>query len=144
MKNKYLVILGVITLILLAIAVYMLLSNNVAPKEQASTSTQQSPSEATKKVQEIIRNTKEIALTKNGFEPKSITISAGTRVLWTNKSGENGSVNSDPYPTNVYWKFLNLGLFSDTQSVSVTFEKAGKYTYHNQFHPEQTGIVIVQ
>lgn len=86
---------------------------------------------------------KVVTLTASGFDPKTVTITEGTRVLWMNKSGKMGTVNSDDYPTNRLYPFLNLGAFPDGSSVQVVFDKAGTYTYHNHLNPDQTGKVIV-
>ena len=86
----------------------------------------------------------EVGLTSAGFEPNEMKIKAGTTVVWANKSGKEATVNSDPHPTHFLWPFLNLGNFADGQNLSVMFEKAGVYTYHNHFNPGQTGKVTVE
>ena len=145
MKNKYIIIIAIIAVILTAVAVTILLTNNTGkPKEQNNTTTNTSAEQTAKKIEETIKNTQTVMLTTNGFEPNTLTVKKGTRIIWTNNSGENGSVNSDPYPTNSFWKFLNLGVFKDKENMSVTFETVGKFTYHNQLKPTQTGTVIVQ
>lgn len=65
-------------------------------------------------------------------------------MVWTNKSGATATVNSDAHPTHLLWPFLNLGSFDDGKSLSVVFDKAGTYTYHNHFSPSQKGTVIVE
>lgn len=87
---------------------------------------------------------KKVSLTKAGYSPASITIKAGTKVTWTNNSGEDATVNSDPHPTHTNYPPLNLGKFSDGDSLSLTFDKPGTYGYHNHFKPSEKGTVIVQ
>ncbi len=84
-----------------------------------------------------------ITLTKNGFSPNQITIKVGSAIRWENKSGSQETVNSDNYPTNQLHRELNFGVFSNNSSVVHTFAKPGTYGYHNQFHPQQHGKVIV-
>ena len=84
-----------------------------------------------------------IILDKNGFSPNRVTIKVGSAVRWINKSGKPEMVNSDNYPTNQLHKELNFGEFADGSSVVYTFIKPGTYGYHNQFHHEQAGKVIV-
>jgi plastocyanin len=85
-----------------------------------------------------------IELEKNGFSPNEVTIKVGTAVRWKNVSGDKQTVNSDDYPTNQLHKKLNFGIFNDGSSVVYIFKTPGVYGYHNQFHPNQKGMVIVR
>ncbi|HVZ67178.1 MAG TPA: hypothetical protein VG917_02855 [Patescibacteria group bacterium] len=85
-----------------------------------------------------------ISLTKSGFQPKTLTINKGETVSWINKSSESGTVNSDPYPDNNLYRFLNLGEFPPQTTVQAIFNETGTFTYHNQFAPSQTGTIIVK
>jgi len=139
MKNKiYFLVIAIIIIVFLA-AAFILLANNAGKGK-----TNQNTTETSQDVARVIKNTQNISLKSTGFDPKVISVTAGSRVLWTNLSGNRGTVNSDFYPTNVMWKFLNLGLLEDNESVSVIFESKGTYTYHNQLKPEQKGTIIVQ
>lgn len=84
-----------------------------------------------------------VTLTKNGFTPSQVTIKIGSAVRWKNQSGTQQTVNSDNYPTNQLHRELNFGVFSNGSSVVYTFTKPGIYGYHNQFHQEQEGKIIV-
>ncbi|HZE87272.1 MAG TPA: cupredoxin domain-containing protein [Methylomirabilota bacterium] len=84
-----------------------------------------------------------VTLDKNGFSPATVTIKKGTAVRWKNASGKEQTVNSDNYPTNQLHKELNFGAFNNGSTVMYTFTKPGTYGYHNQFHPEQKGTIIV-
>lgn len=97
---------------------------------QASTTAQQS------------QNT--VTLTANGFSPATLTIKAGQKVTWINKSGEEATVNSDPHPTHTAYPPLNLGSFPDGGTLSLTFDKAGKYGYHNHLNPSARGTIVVE
>jgi plastocyanin len=87
---------------------------------------------------------KEITLTTTGFAPQTLTIKPGTRIVWLNQSGVTGTVNSDNYPTNTLYPFLNFGRFDDKSSVSVMFTKLGKYTYYNALNLNQKGTITVE
>ncbi len=84
-----------------------------------------------------------VSLSKEGFSPQTVTIKVGGAVRWKNESGQQQTVNSDNYPTNQLHKELNFGIFGNGSSVVHTFTKLGIYGYHNQFHHEQKGKVIV-
>lgn len=87
---------------------------------------------------------KTVTVTESGFEPSTITIKAGTRVLWMNKSGKTVTVNSDQHPTHKLYPFLNLGAFDNGSSVQIVFDKPGTYTYHDHLNPSHTGKVMVE
>jgi plastocyanin len=71
------------------------------------------------------------------FGPQSVSISAGTKVTWTNR---------DDIPHTVV---STEGLFKshvlDTdESFSFTFDKPGTYPYFCSVHPKMTGQVVVK
>lgn len=85
-----------------------------------------------------------VAVNENGFLPSSITIKEGEAVVWINQSGEDATVNSDSHPIHNLHRFLNLGQFTSGSSVEATFSEAGTFGYHNHFHPDQRGTVVVK
>lgn len=71
------------------------------------------------------------------FTPQTITVAAGTTVMWTNR---------DDIPHTVV---SSDGAFKskvrDTdETFSYKFDKAGTYVYYCSIHPKMTGKVIVQ
>lgn len=94
--------------------------------------------------QQTPRATSTITLTAKGFSPQTLTIKAGTLVIWVNNSGSQATVNSDPHPTHTAYPPLNLGQFNDGDSLQLLFNKPGRYGYHNHFDATQTGVIIVQ
>jgi plastocyanin len=97
-----------------------------------------------KQTQESIPVEVVIRVDKHGFSPKEVTIKPGTIVHWKNVSGAPQTVNSNDYPTNQLHKELNFGVFNSGSSFVFVFSQPGSYGYHNQFHPEQQGIIIVK
>lgn len=85
-----------------------------------------------------------VNLTKTGFDPTEVTVKTGALIQWINKSGADATVNSADHPTHKLYPTLNLGRFPDGSSVSLIFDKAGTYKYHNHLIPEQTGTVTVK
>lgn len=85
-----------------------------------------------------------IELTTSGFSPSSLTIKAGDKVTWINKSGTDAIVNSSPHPQHTDYPPLNLGTFPDGGTLSLTFDKPGTYKYHNHLNTRQFGTIIVQ
>lgn len=108
--------------------------------EQASpTTSNPSPSSSTEN-----KSQNTVTLTPNGLSPSSLTIKAGQTVTWENKSGETATVNSDPHPTHTAYTPLNLGNFPDGGTLTLKFNKAGTYGYHNHLNPSERGTITVQ
>jgi plastocyanin len=79
----------------------------------------------------------EIKIDNFSFGPQTLTVPAGTTVVWT---------NHDDIPHTVV---STDGVFKskvrDTdEKFSYTFSKAGTYSYFCSVHPKMTGKVIVQ
>lgn len=139
-------IIAVAVLVIVIVGGYFLLSpqktsvttptSEITPTSSAAMQESASPSSA------MQENT--VTLSADGFSPATLTVKAGTEVTWTNKSGAVGNVNSDVHPTHTIYPPLNLGKFADGESLSLTFDKAGTYGYHNHLDSSQTGTVIVQ
>ncbi len=143
MNNKTLVkIIAVLVLIGAVVVVLGKLGNKSAQPSnvtsQPETSTQGTGGTVPK---ETIVN---INLTSSGFDPKTVTVKTGTRVIWLNKSAVAATVNSAVHPTHQVYPPLNLGEFPDGSSVQLVFDKAGTYKYHNHLNPAQTGTVVVE
>lgn len=86
-----------------------------------------------------------VGLTEKGFQPNSVTIETGSAVRWTNKTNdEHVSVSSDDHPTNKKYPEMNLGEIPKDSTVVHIFNKPGTYTYHDYFHPERKGTVVVK
>lgn len=131
MKQKLIIFLGILIVIIVGISIFN--SNLITTNDKKITP---KPRELPKEVS--------ITLDKNGFSPKEITIKTGTAVRWKNISGKKQTVNSDDYPTNQKHKELNFGIFENNSSFVYTFSKPGTYGYHNQFNSKQAGKIIVE
>jgi plastocyanin len=71
------------------------------------------------------------------YAPASITIKAGTTVLWTNSDDRDHTV------TAADGSFTS-GNLSSGQTYEHTFSKAGTYPYGCKYHPRMKGTVVVQ
>lgn len=138
MNNK--VLLLIIGALILVFGAGILFLNN----KSANQITQQL-TESDNNQQPTIIAQKEIVInvTEKGFSPQTVTIKAGTRVVWINRTKGTVTVNSDKHPTNLLYPPLNLGEFGKGSSVQLVFDKPGKFTYHNYLIPSQTGTVVV-
>lgn len=86
-----------------------------------------------------------VELTNEGFNPEEVTIEEGSAVRWVNKSTDDEvSVNSDDHPDHKKHPELNLGVIPTDSSVVHIFNTKGEFTYHDHFHPERKGKVVVR
>lgn len=145
--NRLIIIAAVV--IIVAIGGFFLVSGNkssqisdvqpsvaVSPEESASPTLTETSDEKTSETQ--------IELTEDGFNPAKVTIKVGDEVIWKNNSGGSATVSSDPHPAHTLYPIINLGPFNDGDTHSVTFDKAGTYTYHNHLDASQKGTIVVE
>lgn len=139
-NNKLLFVgLAVVVVVLAGVALLSTKGNNTTNPVTQNQGTNTVPTAAPEQMV-----TTGVTVTAQGFEPKTVTIKAGTKVLWTNNSGATVTVTSALHPTHLLFPFLNLGEFSDGSTVEAVFDKPGTYKYHNHLDPSQTGTVIVE
>ncbi len=141
MTNRLLVI----TIVVLLVIGTVLLLTNKASKNASQTipKTPQDQNQQTKNAGKPITQAT-VTVTETGFLPASLTVKAGTKVVWRNISGKIVAVQSAEHPTHLLYPPLNLGEFPNGASVQLVFDKLGKYRYHNHLIPNQTGEVIVE
>lgn len=141
MNSKILI--GAVILIVVIGAIVLIVNKEGYQAPAAET---QSPSNVSSSNEEktISAEQATVTLSQSGFEPATVTVKAGTRVIWTNSSGKLATVDSAGHPAHLAYPPLNLGEFSDGSQVSVVFDKTGTYKYHNHLSPSQTGTVVVE
>lgn len=96
-----------------------------------------------------------VTLTDNGFTPQHITIKKGGTVTWVNESDGNMWVGSAMHPTHTAYDGTTLSEHCDdvtgtsfdqcknSDRYSFTFDKVGKWNYHNHSASSQFGSVTV-
>lgn len=83
-------------------------------------------------------NTYEIAIQNFAFAPKTLTVPAGTRVVWTNRDEEPHVV------TSAGAQFASSKALDSGDTYMVTFSKPGTYAYYCSIHPMMVGMITVQ
>lgn len=78
-----------------------------------------------------------ITIQNMAFAPATLTIKAGDKVTWTNQDAVGHSATADD-------NSFDTGVLGQGQSGSITFSKAGTYTYHCSVHPYMKGTIVVQ
>lgn len=139
MNNKILI--GVVVLIVVIGAV-VLIGGKGGYQTPAPIESGKTPSPTTEATTSAQQTT--VTLTQSGFEPATVTVKAGTKVIWVNRSGAAATVYSAGHPTHLTYPPLNLGQFSDGQSLSLVFDKPGTYKYHDHLNPSQIGTVVAE
>ena len=81
--------------------------------------------------------TKKLKIVDFAFSPKTVTISKGTRVRWTNA----GAVSHTATSNAGKW---DSGTIASGDSFSRVFRKAGTYLYHCSIHASMKGKIVVQ
>lgn len=71
------------------------------------------------------------------FEPATLTVPVGTRVIWMNRDDDPHSIVSDDR------QFDSSRALDSGGSYAVTFDKPGTYVYHCSLHPFMTGKIVV-
>lgn len=148
MNNK--LVMGIIVLVLVVGGLFVMTKNQTQTNQTPTTSVESETekSEDKKEDQQEAdaekKNEATVEVTENGFDPASVTVKVGAEVEWENKTNATANVSSDDHPTHKLYPLLNLGSFDKGKSVSVVFDKAGTYTYHNHLSPSMTGTVVVE
>ena len=95
-----------------------------------------------------VREDNEVFITSNGFEPRTLTISAGTRVMWTNKDTEIQCVESGA-PMNPTQIFVSPQIrpgqtweCEDLNGDAYTFPTKGDFSYYCSL-TLATGTIVV-
>lgn len=89
----------------------------------------------------------ETTVTYNGssFSPAQVKAKPGTKINFVNQSSSPMWVASDPHPVHTDFSAFDAEKSSTQgQTYSFTFDKPGKYDFHNHLNPGNTGTVVVE
>ena len=89
--------------------------------------------------------TADVSITKDGFSPETIQMKKGSQITWTNTDEATHQVVTDPHPAHTNLKSLDSDPLGQGDSFTLTFEKTGTFTYHDETNPLKfKGTVIVK
>jgi plastocyanin len=132
------IIVSLVVLVLVGLATYYFVFNNnssvVSNTYAPSTNTQSTTNVDTQSQKQSVVN---IDIKGFAFNPSSIDIKVGTKVIWTNNDNVPHTVTSDSGTT------LNSPTLSPGETFSFTFENIGTYNYHCNIHKMMKGVVNV-
>jgi plastocyanin len=78
-----------------------------------------------------------VAIRMFAFSPATVHVRVGGRITFTNFDSTAHTATADDGTS------FDSGTLSQGQSRTITFAKAGTYTYHCAFHAFMTGTVVV-
>ena len=81
----------------------------------------------------------QVVISDFAFNPKTVTVTKGTTVTWTNQD----SAKHDITPDQESEDFKASKLLAKGESYSFTFNKAGTYNYYCSPHPYMKASVVV-
>jgi plastocyanin len=79
-----------------------------------------------------------IGIDNFAFEPKVLSVNAGTTVTWTNRDDVPHLIIS------ATGKFANSSVLDTDQSYSLTMPTPGEYPYFCSLHPKMIGKIVVR
>jgi plastocyanin len=86
-----------------------------------------------------------IVLTEDGFMPRDIRISPGTKVTFTSTRGNQFWPASNTHPShNIFPSFDPKRPLEPNESWSFTFDEVGNWGYHDHIRSYFTGIIYVE
>ena len=125
-------IVGLILLLILAIAISLLVNNNATNKTNT----------AAKSVTPPLAYVK---ISKTGFTPATLTVNKGTVVVWQAQGNTKTVViASNPYPTDNDLKSLKSTQLGSGASYRYQFNTTGTFKYHDDLNPTTGGTIVVR
>jgi plastocyanin len=89
-----------------------------------------------------------VSITDSGFTPKSLTVSAGQAVTWTNNDNVVHYVAPNDHPSHQrysgIWDDDGSGRVGPGDTYRVTISTPGTYLYHDHLDSTLTGTLIVR
>lgn len=132
-KSPLMKIALVLLIAIVAVAIYMLFANlNKSNDDNVS--------------QQPVSNgvVAKVSITKDGFEPSTITVKKGTVVEWTSADESTSHVvAANPYPSHTDLPELVSPQLGSGAVYRFTFNETGTFKYHDDLKPTNGGTVIV-
>jgi plastocyanin len=86
-----------------------------------------------------------VRMEAESFSPATLTVEAGETVTFENESGDDKWPASDVHPTHEEYPGFDAGkAVLDGESYSFTFERPGRWGYHDHLRPELKGTIVVE
>lgn len=85
-----------------------------------------------------------IKITENGFQPATVSIKKGMRVVWINESSSYSWPASNPHPMHTNYPEFDPGEpLQNGEIWALMFERAGNREYHDHLKPSRRGTIKI-
>jgi plastocyanin len=84
----------------------------------------------------------QVQIVNGAFDPQDVTVTAGTKVTWTNNDSAGHTITSGTSgnPSGLF----DSGNVAPGQTFSFVFDTPGTYNYYSSYDQGMAGTVIVQ
>lgn len=136
-------ILILITLITLGVTGYLYLK--FPEIDTAGFIKQQLENKVSKKINtdDLVKSPAEVAITRNGFVPSTITIVAGQQITFVNQDASTHRVIPYPRAKSNSMPELDSGDLQPADSFTYAFESTGTYTISNNINIEKFKATVI-
>lgn len=86
----------------------------------------------------------QVRITSSGFEPSTVVVDKGSRVVWVNADNKLHQVASNPYPKDNGLAGLKSEILNNNQTYQYTANKTGTFGYHDEMQPTVNGTLEVK
>jgi plastocyanin len=85
-----------------------------------------------------------VRITNNGFQPATLVVRPGTKVVWSNGDQSLHQVTANPFPKGTDLPSLKSEILTNAQEYAYTAHATGSFGYHDQLNPTINGTLIVK
>jgi plastocyanin len=128
MNNK--IIIGVVLVVIVIGGLYYFNKKQYQPTQQQPVNQQTATQKPENKVE-----ANAITIENFSFNPSTLTVKQGTKVVWTNKDSATHTIKADTF---------NSQDIAQGGTFEFTFDKKGSFDYSCGIHPSMKGKVIVE
>jgi len=132
-----------------------------SPAEQVVPETQEPMEEEqtapTETDEEVMPTDNTVRITSSGFEPKTLTVKAGTTVTFVNEDSNKHWPASAMHPTHTVYPGSDINKCGSDETIfdackgleqgesfSFTFNEKGSWKYHDHLSVSSTGTIVVE
>jgi plastocyanin len=93
------------------------------------------------------KNTPRVAtvhITATGFQPATLAVTPGTKIIWTNDDSVMHQVASNPFPQDSILPGLKSQILNNDQTYTYVAATSGTFDYHDQLKPTINGTLVVK
>jgi plastocyanin len=90
-------------------------------------------------VKQVVAAPNEVVIDNFSFAPKTLTVAAGTEVVWINRDDEPHTVVSSGEA-----KLFKSPALDTDDKFSFVFKEPGTYSYYCSVHPHMTATIVVR